>query len=119
LATLSANQVDRVEWFEQSFLYFNGGGPDRTEDQRYARPRDTRSLVLQLDYTHPLNGWGTFEAGMRSLINRFDNSQTFEVWDSGLSDWMDIDTISNRFRFDEDIHAAYLQYRTALGPISV
>lgn len=118
-AMVSSNQVDRVEWFEQAYFYLNDSQPDCIEDQRYERPRDTRSAMLQLDYTHPLNRWGTFEGGLKSLFNRFDDTQIFEIWDPNGESWDDIDTISNRFQFDEDIHAAYALYRGRISRVSV
>ncbi len=66
--------------------------------------------VAKLDYTQPV-GKGKFEAGLKSSYVQADNNMVFET----LSDqwWID-PSRTNRFKYTENINAAYLNFNNQL-----
>lgn len=117
-ASYSRDEQERVEFFDQLYYYGSDEQPGRREDQIYGRPHQRSLAVLQLDYLKPFGAFGKLEAGLKSTIADFDNRQFFEQLDpQGV--WIDNDTISNRFQFNESVHAAYMMYRSTIGQLGV
>ena len=99
------------------FDYFNNSGstedPDSTIVKNYSE-NDNSQLTFQVDYSNPVTENSKIEMGLRSYFN----DQTF------LLDVFSIDgnvvsklPLSNNYRFDEVIHAAYFTYTGKLGKI--
>jgi hypothetical protein len=65
---------------------------------RSTAPPQNGLAVIQLDYLKPLGDFGRLEAGLKSTISDF-NRQFFDVLDPQTGALIDIDTITNRFRF--------------------
>lgn len=99
--------------------FFNPGWiPSGQADllQRSRNKEGERMLIGQIDYVHPIGEEGKFEAGWRSSIRRIRNDFLVEEWaDDG---WLPLPGLSNDFRYDEDIHAAYLIYGNKHGRFS-
>ena len=118
-ATYSHNTQERVEFFDQLYYYGDAAQPGRREDQIYGRPRENSLAVIQLDYELPLGDFGRLEAGLKSTLSDFNLRQSFDVLDQQTGALIDIDTITNRFRFHEGVHAAYLMYRSQFGKLGL
>jgi iron complex outermembrane recepter protein len=116
-ASYADRDQERVEYFDQLYYYGDATNVDRREDQVYGRPQRNGLWVLQLDYTKPLSNSGRIGAGLKSTLSDFDNRQFFEVLDPLTNEWLNIDTITNRFQFSEGVHAGYLIYRDRIGKL--
>ncbi|WP_425638787.1 TonB-dependent receptor domain-containing protein [Algoriphagus yeomjeoni] len=65
--------------------------------------------VLQADYIQPLEN-GKFETGLKSNIREFDNDFIYQRFDEGSQDFVRDPAVSNRFLYQDQIHAGYLIY---------
>ncbi|MFN4144515.1 MAG: outer membrane beta-barrel protein [Runella sp.] len=87
--------------------------PTSTEIVRNLMPSVINIAAAKVDYVQPLKK-GKFEAGLKSSWVNTDNDMRFE----NLIDnqWLLDPTRSNRFKYDENINAAYTNYSTKLNP---
>jgi len=114
--SFAANKQERTEYFEQR--YFDNTFeevPENFLDQIYGRPQDAQLWIAQLDYTRPLSHSARLEAGLKSTFNDHKPSQTFDQLDLNTGMYIQNDTITNRFPFEEQVHAGYVMYRNTLG----
>lgn len=112
------NQQTRTEFFDQ--LYYdmdNRERPEKQQDQIYARPIFSDLTVAQLDYTKPFHNGGRLEAGMKGTFSSYQPSQNFDQLDLSTGEYVQNDTITNRFDFEELVYAGYVIYRNRLGKI--
>ncbi|MGV3504829.1 MAG: TonB-dependent receptor domain-containing protein [Adhaeribacter sp.] len=74
--------------------------------QRSLNDETEKQLLVQVDYVHPFSEEGKLEAGLRSssrdMTNNFSVSQQ-----AGDGNWMDLDSLTNNFLYEENIHALY------------
>ncbi len=121
--SFSHDEQDRIEYFDQEF--FNDQQEPVEEKrtlQTYERPLNNQMYIGQIDYTLPLTEDINFEAGWRSTLRRNDLEQIFREYDPEFG--FDLthsevdDLITNQFRYDEDVHAAYLILQQDLGAFS-
>ncbi|CAN5430815.1 hypothetical protein BH23BAC1_BH23BAC1_18340 [soil metagenome] len=109
---------DQIEHFDQ--LFYNSENieiPQNRLLQIFGRPRTSDLFIFQLDYTKPFRNGGKMEGGLKSTLSREDRSQVFEDFNQELNQYILNDTISDRFVFDEHVHAAYLIYRNRIGKL--
>ncbi|TLU99242.1 outer membrane beta-barrel protein [Dyadobacter luticola] len=84
----------------------NGQQDGNPEAVRNNMPSDINIGVAKLDYAQPL--WkGKFETGLKSSYVASDNNMVFET---KADDWQLDPTRSNRFKYTENVNAAYLNY---------
>ncbi|MEO6914753.1 MAG: outer membrane beta-barrel family protein [Chitinophagaceae bacterium] len=62
------------------------------------------------DYVHPLTKESKFEAGVKTSFVTTDNDARYSFYDKGQSQWSVDNTRSNRFKYRENINAAYVNY---------
>jgi hypothetical protein len=67
--------------------------------------------VAKLDYTQPL-GKGKFEAGLKASFVSSDNNMTYETF---ADSWQLDPSRTNRFKYTENINAAYANYSGAFN----
>jgi hypothetical protein len=80
------------------------GAPDGlSEIVRNRMPSDIHIGVAKLDYTQPL-GKAKFETGLKASLAASDNNMIFE---QKLDDWTLDPRRTNRFKYSENINAAY------------
>ena len=110
--------ADYVHYGGQSSNYLNtsyfkpDGTPDGSPDLvRNDMPSTINISVVKLDYTQTLGG-GKFETGLKSSYVKSDNDLTFEVKQDV---WVIDPTRTNRFKYTENINAAYVNYGGKLG----
>jgi outer membrane receptor protein involved in Fe transport len=103
-----------IDNWEQSDQYFtekafgNDGSPAGTPDllQRSLNDETEKQLLGQLDYVHPFGKEGKLEAGLRSSSR--DMTNNYSVTENVETDtWQPIDSLTNNFLYEENIHAAY------------
>ncbi len=110
--------ADYVRYGGQSFnnldtRYFKPNGmPDGQPDLvRNDMPSIINIGVIKLDYAQTL-GKGKLETGLKSSYVNSDNDLTFEVKQDV---WVIDPTRTNRFKYTENINAAYVNYGGKLG----
>src|SRR5690606_20235460 len=66
-------------------------------------------LTLQTDFINPLDDKTKLEGGLKATLrdNRSDNARF--VLADGQNDWRQITQLSDHYKFDDDVFAAYLQ----------
>lgn len=87
---------------------FNTGGEETNPAliQRNTPPSQVTIRAAKLDYVHPFGKKGKVEAGWKSSYVTSDNDVLFETLAS--SSWIPDPQRTNRFVYDETIHAAYV-----------
>lgn len=85
-------------------------------DQRSDNEEQEESWLFQLDYVHPLSKTSTFEVGYRGNLRNLANDYLVETFIE--DDWVTDTNLSNNFRYDEDVHAAYAMYSNKINKIS-
>lgn len=66
--------------------------------------------VLQADYITPLKNNRKFETGYKTTLRSLDNDLTGLQYDTTNFSWADKNNLSNRFKYNEQVHAAYVNY---------
>ena len=84
----------------------NGGTPQPDEILRNNTPAGIHIGVAKLDYTQPV-GKGKFETGVKSSYVLADNDMLMEMF---ADVWYVDSTRTNRFKYTENINAAYVNY---------
>lgn len=64
------------------------------------------------DYVHPLTKTSKLEAGVKSSFVTTDNDAQYTLYDHADVQWETDNTRSNRFKYRENINAAYINYST-------
>ena len=110
--------ADYVRYGGQNFnnldtRYFKPDGtPEGSPDLvRNNMPSTINIGVIKLDYAQTL-GKGKFETGLKSSYVASDNDMTFEVKQDV---WVIDPTRTNRFKYTENINAAYVNYGGKMG----
>lgn len=78
--------------------------------QRANTDEKRQNVVLQADYVQPLEN-GKFEAGYKSVFREFDNDFVFENFINETDEWIVNTDVSNRFLYQEQVHALYAIYQ--------
>jgi iron complex outermembrane recepter protein len=117
--SFSHDRQDRLEYFDQDFFDSqNQIVAERRSLQTYERPRTSQLILAQLDYRRPFHDDLNLEAGLRSNIRFWDLEQIFNEYDFDNSEFVQDDWITNQFRYDRDVHAAYMIVQHRLGAFS-
>ncbi|MEZ2445525.1 outer membrane beta-barrel protein [Chitinophaga sp. RCC_12] len=70
---------------------------------------------LQSDYTSPLGKKGKLEAGVKATMRHIDNNYVATLFDWDDKDYVISPTLSNKYDYEEDIYAGYLNFANAIG----
>lgn len=68
----------------------------------------------KVDYVHPLTKESKFEAGVKSSYVSTDNDAQYTLYSHPEAKWVVDNTRSNRFKYEENINAAYVNYSRQL-----
>lgn len=101
----------------ENYLENNFSGDDifLGEERQQSPTFDQRQQFLaQMDYEHKVDEF-KFEVGWRSTIQRLENDSKFNVYDYGSASFTTVDSASNLFFYDEDIHAMYSTFGGKMG----
>lgn len=109
----TASHSYRNQFKTQNIEIFNNSFQPLTENltgRERAFTDEVRNIsILQADYIKPLEN-GTFETGLKSNIREFDNDFDYQRFDEGSQSFVTDRTVSNRFVYQDQIHAGYLVY---------
>jgi len=84
--------------------------PENLTGRERAFTDEVRNItVIQADYIKPMDK-GTFETGLKSNIRKFDNDFNYQRFNEGSQDFVTDPAVSNRFVYQDQIHAGYLIY---------
>ncbi|MCB0636413.1 MAG: TonB-dependent receptor [Lewinella sp.] len=87
-----------------------------TVQQQNPQFEDNGFWLVQSDYTHPLwEGKGRLETGIRSTLRDVDIDNRLFDFNSSANDFELNESLSNRFRYEEDVHAAYANIGREMG----
>ena len=98
------------------FQGFNNGGEDSFDTTTVSNrgTNDNTQLTLQVDYANPLTEDSKIEMGLRSFKN--EQVSLFNVY-SVIGSTLSKLPLSNNYKFDEQINAAYITYTGKLGKL--
>ena len=110
-AVASHSFRDQLE--NQRIRVFNGTINPVSEDpnglERAENDEFSQTSILQTDYVQPLSE-GKVEAGYKSTFRSFDNDYAYEIQDRSTGEWINQEGVSNRFLYQDQIHALYAIY---------
>ncbi|WPP51500.1 TonB-dependent receptor domain-containing protein [Catalinimonas niigatensis] len=95
----------------------NPVGENPTGQERSTTDEFRTTTVVQADYVQPV-GEGKLEAGYKSTFRSFDNDYVYEVLNPNEG-WIDQGEVSNRFLYEDQIHALYAIYSTSLNNLDI
>ncbi len=86
--------------------------------QRAATDELRQTIVARADYVHPLEN-GKFEAGYKSIFRKLDNDYVVERFNDEAETWILNTDVSNRFLYQEQVHALYGIYEHSFEKIDI
>lgn len=100
-----------------STVYYNAANSTSrpNQDVRNNMPSTINIIAVKTDYVHPLKKGGKVEAGLKTSFVSADNNTLYDTLQQENRQWLFDASRSNRFTYDENINAAYLNYAGALG----
>ncbi len=118
--TMDADYVKYNSTSEQvfnNFIYNSNSILEYQDRINGAIPSNIQIYAAKLDFSKPLNKTSKFEAGLKSAYTETDNEAKYSNTVDGttLPDY----NLSNRFLYNEWIHAAYLNYSKSFGKIEL
>lgn len=115
-ATSSMSTDDNDDGYTQQ-LYVNRQVPNLfyvPELQNDDANEENNVNTFSADYEHPLSEDKKFEAGAKSTLRHIDNDFRSEYFDPAFNDFINNDELTNRFVYDDAVHAVYAQYRQSI-----
>ncbi|WP_192821628.1 TonB-dependent receptor domain-containing protein [Rufibacter sp. LB8] len=119
-AVFNVEQEPGQDEFSQYF-YLQDGSPSRFRPVVFQRNRNLeqeREGSLQVDYVQPFSEKGKWEAGYRSTYERSDEDVQATDFSRESNTFENNIGRTNRFVYDEWVHAVYGNYGNALGKLS-
>lgn len=111
LLRATASHSYRNQFKTQNIDIFNNSQEtsiDNLSGRERAFTDEVRNIsVVQADYIRPLEN-GTFETGLKSNFREFDNDFNYQRFDEGSQSFVTDPAVSNRFVYQDQIHAGYL-----------
>ncbi|WP_343702848.1 TonB-dependent receptor [Chitinophaga sp.] len=84
---------------------------DRFVQSNYSKG-NTDFYTFQADYVDPIGKTGKFEAGVKGTFRNY--SSIYDVFDGNNNGKQRIDSLSNDYKYNEQIYAAYVNYSNAI-----
>ncbi len=100
--------------FSNRFLDEAGSEYRPANDFRNLAPQDADIYVGKVDFTHPFNETSKLEVGLKYSAVETDNVLHYDILQNDGS-YINDERRSNRFIYNEEIGAAYINYSTQLG----
>src|SRR5690606_7707325 len=100
---------------------FNSTGvllPNQPERQENNGTRTADFLIWQLDYTNPITDTAKLELGARAAYKISNSLFQVFMFDHMLDEMIFDSTLSNAFRIDDFVSAAYINYSNMFGKIA-
>lgn len=87
---------------------------DSTALQRSANNNQNNITNIQLDYIHPIGKGMKLETGYKAIIRDMNLDFDQEIYDETTQTYVFSDVLSNEFKYDEQVHAAYVLFKGRL-----
>lgn len=123
-ATMQYEEDSETEGSDYLEKYFDRNNnpldrPDLLQESNNAESE--KQYLFQIDYVNPISADGKFELGVRSSIRDIRNDYEVNEFDDNI--WQPLldfrgNPLSNNFKYDEDIHAAYAILGNKVGKFS-
>jgi hypothetical protein len=104
--------VNRIDQFYKNDVYTPDGSNAYTDIQNGGLPSTINIYAFKTDYTNPLKGNGKFDAGLKTSYTQTDNDAVYTITRNGLTE--NNYNLSNHFKYDEMINAAYVNFSKSL-----
>lgn len=119
-ADVTYNKANNRNNNDYSLQYFDmAGQPSNTPNQpelRYGKGNGgTTYLTAQVDFVTPLSEKSKLEAGLRSNNRKFNNLLNTYGKDFATGEYLYDSSLSNNYRYKEQINAAYVSYTNGFG----
>ncbi|WP_109699348.1 outer membrane beta-barrel family protein [Chitinophaga deserti] len=119
-ADVTYNKANNRNNNDYSLQYFDmAGQPSNTPNQpelRYGKGNGgTTYLTAQVDFVTPLSEKSKLEAGLRSNNRKFNNLLNTYGKDFATGEYQYDSSLSNNYRYKEQINAAYVSYTNGFG----
>ncbi|NMM47311.1 outer membrane beta-barrel family protein [Marinigracilibium pacificum] len=101
----------------QNIDVYNGTTTPETDPNNFERSKSDeyrKTSVIQADYAQGLFK-GKLEMGYKSTFRSFDNDYRYEIYDLNSEDWINQEQITNRFLYEDKVHAGYFIYSRKSG----
>ncbi len=119
--TFDADYSDfQTEAGNDYFNYFLNAEKQQVIDPNILRADNYSGVTIRaakLDYSHPFEGGARLEAGWKSSFVSTDNNIQFLKLEDG--NWINDTERTNQFLYEENIHAAYLNFNTQIKKVNV
>lgn len=87
-------------------------------DQRDTTMIKSYNINAQLDYIHPFTKDTKIETGYKGTFRFNDNDFSSDTLDYTVNNYINNESVSNRFKLNEYINAAYAMFSSSLGSFS-
>ena len=77
------------------------------------------NFEFQADYVHPFDDESKLEVGLASSIRKRGDTQLSYLYDENKKEFITDPDYDNEFVYNEDVHAAYIQYGGSLGMFGI
>ncbi len=120
-ATSSVNMEDNEDNFNQQ-VFFNESIPNLlfpAERQHDLYAEENIIYTFAADYEHPISEDKKIEGGYKSTLRNIDNDFYSEYFDETTGEFINNTELTNRFVYDDGVHAVYAQYRQSVGKFGI
>lgn len=104
--------VNRIDQLYKNDVYLPDGSNTYSDIQNGALPSSINIYAFKADYTNPLKGNGKFDAGLKTSYTQTDNDAVYLITRNGITE--NNYNLSNHFKYDEMINAAYVNVSKSL-----
>ncbi|UZR99375.1 TonB-dependent receptor domain-containing protein [Chondrinema litorale] len=114
-AVVSHSYRDQQE--QQIIDIYNNITDENDDVSRYERSTSddfNSNIVMQVDYVHPFDN-AKLETGYKSIFRTMENDYLYEAQDPDVGEWVNRADVSNRFRYEDKIFAAYAIFSSSIG----
>lgn len=102
----SSNEEEETEFYDETIVAASGNLLE-TVRQRAPETEGRNQWLLQLDYEQEI-GEFTLATGWRSTLQQITTDANFDEF--GSTGFFTVDSLSNLFDYQEDVHAAYVSF---------
>ncbi|MGG8495340.1 TonB-dependent receptor domain-containing protein [Tenacibaculum sp. TC6] len=98
-------------------LYDNSGNLTSSEILLNNLPQLINIYTAKIDYTHPISDESKVEVGAKTSFVKTDNNAKY--YEKVGSQLVENINLSNHFKYDENVNAAYLNYTQSFGSLTM